>query len=106
MPFGLIALAGIAFLTIRHQRYKKDSRLRHQGTIAAAGLYPVVDEGDETRGRDGRNMIDVVNSGESQGPEKDGIHEIQGTEIPAYSRELVGSPGVGPQEFPTRRGVA
>lgn len=85
---------------MRHQRYKTDSRLRHHGTFAAAGLYPVVDEGDETGGRDGMNTIE--NSGEPQGPEKDGIHEIQGIVIPDYSRELVGSPRMRQLVFPAR----
>ena len=50
---------------------------------------------------DERHTINAENNGEPLGLEKDGIHEIQGTEIPAYSIEAVGSPGVRRHEFPT-----
>ena len=90
----------IGFLTMRHIRHKKVSRLRHHGIVAAAGLYPVIDESDNAGGRDERNMTDVENSSNEQGLEKKDVHEIQGTAIPPYSRELVGSPGVGRSDFP------
>ena len=105
VPLGIIFLAIIGFLTFRHQRYKKNSRLRHHGTIAAAGLYPVIDESDRRAAETGqRNMADIENEYETQGLEKNGAHEIQGTEIPAYSRELIGSPGLRRQELPSRHG--
>ena len=102
---GIIFLALVGFLTLRHQRYKQVSRLRHHGIIAAAGLYPVIDEDDDrARETNQRNMTDAENRSESLEHEKDDVHEIQGTEIPPYSRELIGSPGVPPQEVAMRRG--
>lgn len=101
LPLGLIALISIGFLILRHLRYKNVSRLRHQGILAAGGLYPVIDEVDTARVMDERHTINAENNGEPLGLEKDGIHEIQGTEIPAYSIEAVGSPGVRRHEFPT-----
>ena len=99
MPLGLIVLATIGFLTLRHRRHKQVSRLRHHSNIAAGGLYPA-EEKDE------RDITDVENSSEPQGLENNHVHEIQGTAIPAYSRELAGSPGVRWQELSTRRGSA
>ncbi|CAD6563948.1 MAG: hypothetical protein ASARMPRED_002580 [Alectoria sarmentosa] len=97
VPLGLILLATIGFLTLRHRRHKQVSRLRHHSNIAAAGLYPA-EEKDE------RDITDVENSSEPRGLENNHVHEIQGTAIPAYSRELPGSPGVRWQELSTRRG--
>ena len=51
-------------------------------------------------------MIDVRDSSGPEGLEKNDVHEIQGTAIPAYSLELVGSPGVQGQERPTWHGTA
>ncbi len=85
---------------MRHIKHKEDSRLRHHGIIAAAGLYPVIDEADNAGEGDARNMIHVDNSNDPQGLEKADVHEIQGTEIPPYTRELVGSPTVGRSHFP------
>ena len=100
-----MSLGLIGFLILRHLRHKNDSRLRHHGIIAAAGLYPVNEEGENNAGQtDQRNMTDSENGSETQGHEKDAVHEIQGTEIPAYSRELIGSPGVQRQELGSRRG--
>lgn len=105
VPFGIIFVAIVGFLTLRHLKYKQVSRLRHHGIIAAAGLYPVVDESDDRTGEmNQRRVTDTENGIEPQGFEKDGVHEIQGTEIPAYSRELIGSPGVPRQELAMRRG--
>lgn len=41
---------------------------------------------------------------EDPGDVKGDVHEIHGTEIPPYARELQGSPGLRPQELPARRG--
>ncbi|CAF9920567.1 MAG: hypothetical protein ALECFALPRED_001568 [Alectoria fallacina] len=99
VPLGLIVLATIGFLTLRYRRHKQVSRLRHQSNIAAGGLSPA-----EQKGK--KDVTDVENSNEPQGPENNHVHEIQGTAIPAYSRELAGSPGVRWQELSTRRGSA
>ena len=105
VSLGIIFLALVGFLLLRHQRHKQVSRLRHHGIIAAAGLYPVIDEADDrAREADQRNVTDLENRSESLGHEKDDVHEIQGTEIPPYSRELIGSPGVPRQELAMRRG--
>lgn len=103
MPLGILSIGLIGFLTWRHLRYKNESRLRHHGIIAAAGLYPVHEEGANNAGQtDHRNMTDTGNESDTQELEKNNVHEIQGTEIPAYSRELIGSPGVPRGEFASR----
>ena len=102
VPLGIMFLAIVGFLTLRHHRHKQVSRLRHHGILAAAGLYPVHDEADDMARE--RNMTDVENRSESLGHEKDDIHEIQGTEIPPYSRELIGSPVLPRHELAMRRG--
>ena len=77
----------------------------HHGTIAAAGLYPVSDEDDNNiKEKDLKNTPNAENKSDAQRLAEDGIHEIHGTEIPPYSRELIGSPGVRRQEMPSRHG--
>ena len=105
VPLGIAFIALIGFLTWRHLRYKNESRLRHHGIIAAAGLYPVNEEGENNAApTDHRNMTDAGNESDTHGLEKNNVHEIQGTEIPAYSRELIGSPGVPRGELASRPG--
>ena len=91
----MISIGLIGLLTWRHLKYKNESRLRHHGIIAAAGLYPVNEEGENNAGQTvQRNRTDARNERHTQRLEKNNVHEIQGTEIPAYSRELIGSAGV------------
>ena len=105
VPLGIISIGLIGLLIWRHLRYKNESRLRHHGIIAAAGLYPVNEEGENNAGQtDHRNMTDAGSESDTQGLEKNNVHEIQGTEIPAYSRELIGSPGVPRGELGSRPG--
>ena len=105
VPLGIVSIGLIGFLTWRHLRYKNESRLRHHGIIAAAGLYPVNEEGENNAGQtDHRDMTDAGNESDTQGLEKNNVHEIQGTEIPAYSRELIGSLGVPRGELASRPG--
>ena len=105
VPLGVIAgLAVIGFLVRRHRRHKEVSRLRHHGNVAAAGLYPAIDETDEVGAKDKIDGIDVEDSSGLQALERNGVYEIYGTEIPAYSRELAGSPVVPRHEL--RLGVA
>ena len=105
VPLGIVSIGLIGFLIWRHLRYKNESRLRHHGIIAAAGLYPVNEEGENTAGQtDHRDMTDAGNESDTQGLEKNNVHEIQGTEIPAYSKELIGSPGVPRGELASRPG--
>ena len=104
VPLGISFAALIGFLLLRHRRHKEVSRRRHHGIVAAAGLYPVNEESNErSGGTDQTNTTDFENMSESQGHEKEGVHEILGTEIPAHSRELIGSPGVPRQELGMRR---
>ena len=105
VPLSIVSIGLIGFLIWRHLKYKNESRLRHHGIIAAAGLYPVNEEGQSNTGQtDQRNMTDAGNESDTQRLEKNNVHEIQGTEIPAYSRELIGSPGVPRGELASRRG--
>ena len=105
VPLGLVAIGLIGLLIWRHLRYKNESRLRHHGIIAAAGLYPVNEEGENNAGQTHqRNMTAAGNESDTQGLEKSNVHEIEGTEIPAYSRELIGSPGVRRGELASRPG--
>ena len=85
-------------MLLRHRRHKQGSRLLHHGNIAAAGLYPVVDESDVIAGKGGGS----ADKEEDITSQQNGVHEIQGVEVPAYSRELAGSAGVGRQEVPGR----
>ena len=105
VPVGIASVGLIGLLIWRHLKYKNESRLRHHGIIAAAGLYPVNEEGENNAGQtDQRTMTDAGDESDTQGLEKNNVHEIQGTEIPAYSRELLGSPGVRREELPSRPG--
>lgn len=105
VSLGIIAVAVIGFLILRYAKHKRDSRLRHHGVIAAAGLYPVTDESDSNAGgMEQRNMTTVGNDSGAPDLEKDQVHEIQGTEIPPHSRELIGSPGLRRQELPSMPG--
>ena len=102
----MIGLATVGFLVQRHRRHKKVSRLKHHGNVAAAGLYPAIDETYNVGEEDKIDGIDVEDSSGLQGLERNNVHEIHGTEIPAYSRELAGSPGVRRQNFPPWHGSA
>ena len=105
VPVGIISIGLIGLLIWRHLRYKNESRLRHHGIIAAAGLYPVNEEGGNNTGQTvQRNRTHARNESDTQGLEKSNVHEIQGTEIPAYSRELIGSAGVRRGELASRPG--
>lgn len=89
---------------LRHVRHKQRSRLQHHGNIAAAGLYPVIDESavaaESGGGGSGKEVKEVeVERGEGKGP-----HEMHGEEVPAYVRELPGSPGPERSRMETRRG--
>ena len=105
LPVAIVSIGLIGLLIWRHLKHKNESRLRHHGIIAAAGLYPVNEEGENNAGQtDQRNMTDAGNESDTQELEKNNVHEIQGTEIPAYSRELIGSPGVRREELASRPG--
>ena len=105
VPVGIISIGLIGLLIWRHLRYKNESRLRHHGIIAAAGLYPANEEGEHNAGQTvQRNRTHARNESDTQGLEKNNVHEIQGTEIPAYSRELIGSAGVRRGELASRPG--
>ena len=95
----IIGLAIIGFLVQRHRRHKKVSRLGHHGNVAAAGLYPAVDGTDEVGEKDKVDGVDVEDSSGLRALERSGVYELHGTDIPAYSRELPGSPVVPRHEL-------
>lgn len=103
VPLGLIILSIVGFLIFQHQKHRKGLRLRYHGKIAANGLNAAVDERCEAT-EDGGERVNLAEKDEPQVIEEEGVHEIHGLEVPAYSRELAGSPGVRRQELPTRRG--
>lgn len=72
----------------------------HHGNVAAAGLYPVIDETEKVGEKDKIDNSDVEDSSGVLRLATNGVHEIRGTGIPAYSIELPGSPGVRRHEFP------
>ncbi|KAL9063257.1 MAG: hypothetical protein Q9161_009561 [Pseudevernia consocians] len=122
VPLGVIIVAIIAFLCMRHIRHKKQSRLRHSGNIAAAGVYPASDQDMKLNAVQVEKKTDVAASLEQTGPlpvspleqrapvsplghEEDvspsaNIRELHGWDIPPYSRELEGSPAPVRKELP------
>lgn len=100
VPLGVISLAAICFLVQRHRRHKKNSRLRHHDNVAVAGLDPAIHETDKVGERDKIDRSDIEDSSGLLSLARNGVHEIHGTEITAYSRELPGSPGVRRHEVP------
>jgi len=102
VPLGVIVCNAVGSLIFRYLRHKQSSRLRHHGNVAAAGLYPAVDESAHAAGSSG-GVKELKNDGGNGGEEK-GPHEMQGEEVPAYSRELPGSPGPARSELNARRG--
>ena len=91
VPLGIIILAIIGFVILRQQKFRKISHVEQHENTAAARLYP--NEG----------YIDNAGSGGGTLEIKHGLHEIHGTEVPAHSRELEGSPGVRRHELPVKR---
>jgi len=88
-------------------RHKQRSRLQHHGNIAAAGLYPVIDESADAAasgGGGGGGGSKEVKEFEIERGEGEGPHEMHGEEVPAYVRELPGSPGPERSRLETRRG--
>lgn len=101
VPFGSLVVGIIAFLTFRYGKHKANSRLRHHGNVAAAGLYPAIDDkaaSSRFNDKDTANIYDV-----EKGTAHD-MHELHGQEVPPYSGELVGTPGTERQELSPRRG--
>ena len=107
----IIAALILAFLSLRWRKFKHSSRLRHDGNVAAAGLYPASQKQQEagelqkqnTWGTEPESAVSPLEAEGVKGGEED-VHEVEGKAVPAYSRELYGSPGVRRSELPERRG--
>ena len=94
-PLGASATAIIGYLFYRFNKNRRSSRERHVGNIAAAGLYPVVDDADSgEKGIFDAGVLQTRNE-MTRAP----ASQLHGDHVPLYSIELVGSPGLERKEL-------
>ena len=96
VPLGVLVIGLMAFLLVYYQRKRKRAGRRDD------------EAPPDIREKGNSSVHETMDAKDQEAQEPQGlggdVHEIAEGEVPQYSRELEGSPGVWRHELPTRRG--
>lgn len=101
VPLGVIILAIFGFFVLRHQRNRQSRLGGPENAAAATATHPANDEQGKRLGpgEAGGNLTTPRSHDRPHGLNQN-AHEIHEPDLPPYSREAPGSPGVWKQELP------